>query len=361
MIVAAPEVARETGWPVLAVTSAFSAGLVASAIAGIPVGRMLDARGPRTVMTAGTALGVAGVVGVALAPNLWVFLAAWIVCGLAQSTLLYQAVFTVVIRRHGAGTQLPLTVLTLAGGLASTVFAPIVAALLGGLDWRATFLVLAGILAVVALPVTWFSLERRWPERRAAASTPEPADPVRAVLRTRRFWMLEITMLGIVAASFSATLAAVPLYMEKGFGFELAALALGLIGAGQVVGRLLFLVVPRRVAPWMPLAIVAVVTAVCLGLLAVVPGPPWLLVAIGMLAGAVRGAQTLVQASAVADRWGTRSYGAINGVFAAPVTIMMALAPAIGPAVAGGVGGYAAMTAIMAGVALVAAFTARAS
>jgi hypothetical protein len=68
-----------------------------------------------------------------------------------------------------------------------------------------------------------------------------------------------------------------------------------------------------------------------------------------------------VQASAVAERWGTRNYGSINGAFAAPITIAMALSPAIGAAVATGVGSYAAMTAVMAGLAFVAMFTARAS
>ena len=106
---------------------------------------------------------------------------------------------------------------------------------------------------------------------------------------------------------------------------------------------------------------VCALAALALGLLAVVPGPPWLLVLIGIGAGAVRGAHTLVQASAVADRWGTRNYGSINGAFAAPITIAAALTPAIGPAVALGLGSYAAMAAVMAVLALAAAVTARAT
>ena len=45
-----------------------------------------------------------------------------------------------------------LTVLTLAGGLASTIFAPITALLAGQLGWRGTYLVLAAVLAVVTIP-----------------------------------------------------------------------------------------------------------------------------------------------------------------------------------------------------------------
>ncbi|MDQ0894157.1 MFS transporter [Agromyces ramosus] len=359
MIVAAPEVARETGWPLVAITAAFSAGLVVSALAGVVAGRLLDQRGPRVVMTVGSAVGASGLVVVALAPNLIVFASGWLVCGLAQAAVLYQAAFTVITRRYGERRHTPLTVLTLAGGFASTVFAPIVAVLLTALDWRSTFLVLAAVLAAITIPLHWATLERSWPQ--ADEHHPHPEHTVSSVIRTRRFWMLEITMIALTVALFSATLAAVPLYMEKGLTFEFAALALGLIGAGQVVGRVLFLVLPHGTRPWVPVALVCALAAITLALLAVVPGPPWLLVLIGVVAGAVRGAQTLVQASAVADRWGTRNYGSINGAFAAPITIAAALTPAIGPAVAAGAGSFAAMAAIMAGLASVAAFTARAT
>src|SRR5688572_24217364 len=89
LIVAAPEISRETGWPLAAITAAFSGGVVVSAISGVVVGRMLDKRGPRLVMTAGSAVGAAGLVVVALAPNLIVFAAGWVICGLAQSAVLY--------------------------------------------------------------------------------------------------------------------------------------------------------------------------------------------------------------------------------------------------------------------------------
>jgi hypothetical protein len=238
------------------------------------------------------------------------------------------------------------------------VFAPVVAALLGVLDWRGAFLVLAGLLALVTVPLHWGSLEREWPH------TPDthpdgPAHTVSAVIRTRRFWLLEFTMIVLSVSLLSATLAAVPLFMEKGLTFELAAIGLGLIGAGQVIGRLVFLARPRNAPPWMLVAAVAVLAGVSLGVLAFVPGPAWLLITVGVIAGAVRGAHTLVQASAVSDRWGTRNYGSINGTFAAPITIAAALTPAIGPAVAIGVGSFSAMVAIMAGAALLAVVTAR--
>jgi len=210
-------------------------------------------------------------------------------------------------------------------------------------------LLLAGVLLATTAPLHWFSLERTWAPVRHDG--PKEVHTVSAVVRTRRFWMLELSMLTLATALFSVTLALIPLFTEKGMSSELAAWALGLLGAGQVIGRLLYVAMPHTVAPWVPLAVTAGLSAASLALLALVPGPPWLLIVIGIITGAVRGAQTLVQGSAVADRWGTRSYGAINGVFAAPITFIGAFGPALGPLLAVAAGSYSAMALIAVGLA----------
>lgn len=358
LIVAAPKISEQTGWPLALVTALFSMGLIVSAIAGILTGRLLDSRGPRLIMTVGSVVGVAGFTLVALSPNPVIFGLAWVVCGIAQSAIFYQAAFTVVTRRYGDRRQGAMTVVTLAGGLASTVFAPIVATLLSFLDWRATFLVLAGVLAVVTIPLHALTLETSWAAH-PPAKHEGSAHTVRSVLGTRSFWFLEVSMIAATVALYSVTLAAIPLFTEKGLTFELAAVGLGLLGAGQVVGRLLFVALPKATRPWVPVAIVGALAALLLLALALTPGPAWLLIVVGVVAGAIRGAQTLVQGSAVADRWGTRNYGAINGTFAAPITITAALAPAIGPALATGVGSYSGMAIVMAGVAGIAVLASR--
>src|SRR3954470_6067806 len=65
--VALASITADTGWSATAATAAFSAGLIVSALAGIPVGRWLDRHGPRGVMTAGSALAVPAAIGIAMA------------------------------------------------------------------------------------------------------------------------------------------------------------------------------------------------------------------------------------------------------------------------------------------------------
>ena len=81
--VLAPRIAADTGWLLPATTAAFSAALITAALVGIPVGRILDRHGPRAVMTDGSSLGAASVLGIATAPNLPLFTAAWLCAGKA--------------------------------------------------------------------------------------------------------------------------------------------------------------------------------------------------------------------------------------------------------------------------------------
>lgn len=95
--------------------------------------------------------------------------------------------------------------------------------------------------------------------------------------------------------------------------------------------------------------IVAAGAALVLALVAALPGPAFLLAILAVCAGAIRGALTLVQASAVAERWGTGRLGLLNGIFTAPLTAATALAPAIGIGLAVVAGSYPAALVILAG------------
>ncbi|TDB86712.1 MFS transporter, partial [Actinomadura sp. 7K534] len=149
--VLAPVITADTGWSMPAITAAFSAALVVAALVGVPVGRVLDRRGPHALMTGGSALAAIATVAVAAAPSpLW-FAAAWFLAGVAMSAVLYQPAFA-ALTRYYAPRHLPaLTTLTLVAGLASTVFAPLTDALAAHLTWRGVYLVLAAVLAAEGL------------------------------------------------------------------------------------------------------------------------------------------------------------------------------------------------------------------
>jgi MFS family permease len=357
--VLAPSIAADTGWSVPAVTAAFSAGLVVSALVGIPAGRWLDRIGPRRVMTAGSALAVPALAGIAWAPTFPVFAGAWLLAGVAMAGTLYLPAFAALTRWWGPRRIVALTAVTLLAGLASTIFAPLTAALLGPLGWRGTYLVLGLVLAVVTVPAHLLGLRGRWP----AAEAPRPGERAGSdhVVRSRAFLLLVVAIAGGSFTAFAVVVNQVPLLTERGLSTSAAAWALGLGGLGQVLGRLgygrLAAMARVRARAVLVLGFSAATTA----LLALLPGPAGLLIAAAMLAGAVRGIFTLLQATAVTDRWGAAHYGRLNGIVSAPAMLATAVAPWAGAALAGPLGGYPRVFLLLAGVAVVAALLAAGS
>ena len=350
--VLAAQITAGTGWSRTAVTLAYSAGNLAGALAGVPVGRLIQRHGPRPVMTVGSVLGALAVAGIAAAPGYGWFVAAWLAAGIATAGLYYPPAFAALTTWYGPRRVAALTTLTLAAGFASTIFAPLTSALAGPLGWRGTYLLLAAVLAAVTIPAHALFLRLPWTTPSGSPGRAGPARGAdRSVLASRAFLLLVAAATLCAFAQYAALVNLVPLLTGRGMTPGLAAWALGLGGAGQVAGRLCYRQLAARLGTrWRTVAVIAAGAGVIL-LLGLLPGPAALLVAASVLAGAVRGVFTLTEATLVTDHWGADRYAAVNGVFNAPLTAAGAIAPSIGAAIAAAVGSYPALFVILAAAA----------
>jgi MFS family permease len=356
--VLAVSITGDTGWTLPQVTAAFSLSLLVAAVGGIVVGRVIDRTGPRRVMTLGSLLAVPAVLAVAAAPSYPLFLLAWTVVGAATSALLYPPAFAALTRWGGARRVRALTILTLVAGLSSTIFAPLTAALEGWLGWRQTYVVLAGVLAVVTVPAHWFGLRHPWPADGTAPGADRPRLPgsrTVSIRRSRSFVVLVVAMTSASLCVYAAVINLVPLLTARGLTAGEAATALGLGGVGQVCGRLGYAWFASRTSVAVRNATVFGAVAVTTVLLAAAPPVLGLLLLASVLAGAARGMFTLVQATAVSDRWGVAGYATLNGLVSAPVMAATAAAPWVGSLLAATVGGQREGFAVLAGLAVLAA------
>ncbi|MEV7280840.1 MFS transporter [Streptomyces sp. NPDC093111] len=351
-----PRITASTGWSATVTTAAFSLALIVSGIAGIRVGRVIDRHGPRTVMTAGSAAGAVSLVVVALAPGLPVFFAGWALAGFAMAATFYPPAFAALTRWWAPDHVRALTIVTLAGGLASTVFAPLTAALAEHLTWRTTYLVLAAILAAVTIPAHALALKAPWPP---APATPAHSDGTpRTVTRSRPFLLLALAFTLSAFAMYAVVFSLVPLLLERGYTTSQAAWALGLGGAGQTLGRTLYATLARHTSTTTRTAVLVAFGALTTATLALTPGPYGLLITMSVAAGVVRGNLTLLQATAITDRWGTTHYGRLSGILGAPAMTASALAPFAAAVLAPPLGGtpplFGALAALGAAAALIA-------
>lgn len=347
--VLAGQISSTTGWTLTAVNGAFSIGLVCSALTGLVVGRILDRSGPRAVMTTGSALAVPALCVIALAGNLPMFITGWVLAGIAMGMVLYPPAFAAVTRWWSVGRTRALTILTIVGGLASTVFAPLTAVISVGAGWRSTYLILAGVLLLVTVPAHFFGLRRLWEPHRTEAdgSVPAPGPPT-AIARSVPFIALVAAVSLAALASFAAVVNLVPLLVERGIDTTLAAMALGIGGIGQVLGRLgygLFERLPLRLRTALVLAATTLTTAL-LGLTETLTAA----ILIALAAGVARGIFTLLHATAVTDRWGSAHYGRLTALVASPITLATALGPWAGAGLAALFGSYSRAFLVLAGI-----------
>src|SRR6185312_9453941 len=91
----------ETGWPLQWVIGSLSLGLLVSGLVSPMVGRLIERRGGRPVLASSAVLLAVGLTVTALSPNLPVFVAGWLVIGLAMGAGLYDPAFATLGRIYG--------------------------------------------------------------------------------------------------------------------------------------------------------------------------------------------------------------------------------------------------------------------
>jgi len=318
--VVAPEVTNDTGWSESIVAGAFSVGLLVAGVTAPAVARALSQRDPRFVLTAGSILGAAGMLLFAGAHHVAVLYGAWVVIGVAMAATLYEPAMAVLIAIDPARRHRTLATVTVAGGLASTVFAPLGGVLVDRLGWRTALTVLAigggastAILHAFVLPAA-----------RTLVAPPEPASP--EMLDSRPVRRLRVAMLFEQAALLATTAHLIGLLVDRGATLATAGAVLGVMGLGKVAGRLLLLGPVRGV----PLATAAAAcSAVQLVGLAVPLGTTGfpVLLASAAIVGAASGATTVLRPLILVELVGAGPFAAVNGHLQRSTTLSRAGAP----------------------------------
>jgi MFS family permease len=94
---------QELGWSRTALTGAYSAAIIVSGLAAIPVGRWLDGHGARALMTSGSAAATLLVLAWAQVSNLTAFYAIWVGIGMAIEIVVGLLVALYQTQLHATG------------------------------------------------------------------------------------------------------------------------------------------------------------------------------------------------------------------------------------------------------------------
>lgn len=325
----------ELGWTRAQASGAFSVALLLSGLVALPIGRWVDARGGRLVMTAGSVAGVLLLLAwsyVTTLPALYLIQAG---LGVVMGMVLYDVAFTVLASWFRRQRIRAMIVVTLMAGLASTIFIPLATALLEGFGWRSALRLLALLVAVTTVPLHALVLRDRparlglEPDGASSDHTPlapEVSVETRQAVRTPAFWWLSLSSSLDRIAIVGIAAHAVVMLLERGYSPGLVASVAGAIGLMQVGGRLLFSPASGRASLVQLAVLTYTIRVASLLVLLLVPGQLglWTFAA---LFGVANGASTLARAGLIGAVFGAAHYGSISGSMTMFIAVAQTLSP----------------------------------
>jgi MFS family permease len=241
-------IVRDTGWSVAGVSSAMTIGFLAMAVCSMAWGTLSDRWGPRPVVLTGSAAMAASLALASHATSLLAFQFVFGVLVGGSIAAIFAPMMATVTGWFDTHRSLAVSLVSAGMGIAPMTMAPLVAWLVSGHDWRTTMQIVAGIVAVIMIPV---ALLVRRPPALAAGNVAIPQDgglqadmSVGQAVRSPQFIILLLTnffccathsgpIIHTVSYAVSCGIplvAAVSIYSLEGFAGLFGRIAFGILG-----------------------------------------------------------------------------------------------------------------------------------
>jgi MFS family permease len=349
--VLAKPVAQDLGLSDVDLFTAFGLSLLLSGILAPLAGRWVDRFGGRVVMTAGSIVAVVSFLILASANDRIQCYVGWLVAGLAMTAALYDVAFPSLRRLFpDADYRKAVTLLTIFGGVASTVFWPLSDVLNRSCGWRWTYGIFA-LLHVGGIFAHLWSPDGRTPVKEAVEGELQPKQPL---FRDFRFVMLALGFACIAFSSSAVSMFAVRSLSENGLDRGTALFIASLIGPMQVAGRLLEYGFARHLGVKGMGTVSHILFVAALMVFCFVGSSPLLGIVFAIIYGFANGTMTIVRGTVPVFLLKNIPPGQLLGGLALPSAFAEAGAPAVFAFLAGLSGGHLWPLILCAGIALAA-------
>lgn len=315
-----------------AVTGAMTLALLAGAATMLPVGRHLDRRGGRGLMTAGALLATLLALAWSRVSSLPELYAVWAGIGAISSAVQYEAAFPVVVSHFPPELRSrALLGVTVVAGFASSIFLPAAGLLDDAFGWRTAIVILAVVHGLVVIPLNAYV---RAPVTHRQAQHRDRADAARRkatrnALRDRVFWLLGGGFVAQTGAVATVSVLLVTVLRALGHSPAFAATIAGLLGVLSVTGRLATTAAGRRVSTRQVTVIVFAAQGAGAVLLPLIGrATPGAIVCVLMF-GLGFGVATIARPALLAEHFGTDAFATLSALWAVPLTVMESCTPVL--------------------------------
>ena len=246
-----PHMAEDLGLSLSDIFGILSLGLFFGGLVSPVAGKLVDRYGGRWVMTIGSVVAAGAVLSLGRVDSTAELFVAILLAESAGMFVLYNVAFASVARLDlSIPPQKSISIITLFGGVASTIFWPLTLALYTALGWQNTWVVLGIALLLTCVPIHFLVLRGTEitpdsPPRSPRPNWPELTGPLR---KQGMLWMV----ISFVCSGYLMG-AVMTLWVtnvqDLGHSATMAALAGAVIGPFKTVGRFFEMVVSRNLYP----------------------------------------------------------------------------------------------------------------
>ena len=303
-----------------------SAALLAGSLTAPWAGALIDRLGARRMMAAGSMVVAAGFALLSQVGGAWGLTGALVLIEMIAPLVLYDAAFAALAQAVGEGrARRAITLMTMLGGFASTVFWPLTLALQQNWGWREAYLTFAALHLLLCLPLH-LSLPGGDRGRAETRSAP-PFAPLPAPLHRRAMVLLALALAlsWAVMSAFSAQW--VPVLGALGLSQTAAVAAGALMGPSQVAARVLEMLIAHHRHPMMTALVALACLTLSVVLLALAPVGFASAAVFAVLFGVGQGLATTVRGTVPLALFGLRGYAARLGRLASLRMLVAAIAP----------------------------------
>lgn len=324
-----PHIAAAHGWSLAQTLLGFSIALGVSGLTAPYACGLIERHGGHYIMAGGALIGALGLLLLPFASHYGLYLASWILLGVAMACNLYDPAFTALARIFGTASRRPITLVTFVGGLASTFSWPTTQMLIASGGWRTVYVVFAGVMAFIIAPLYAFVLPRN-----AVYVPPPAAEGAPAVTAAKTVLPVGAPFL-LMAAGFachaimqSGTLSHLLTILQRGGIDASTAVLIGaLFGPAQVLTRIADFVSRGRLHPLWLVRIAMGTMAFAFMLLVAAGFSPGIAMTFAVMLGAANGVVTIARGALPLAMFGAVGYGRVVGRIARPAQICQALSP----------------------------------
>ncbi len=320
----------------------------------------------RVTLVSLVALGLALFAATSVNGSIGWFYLAWFLAPIAGTGVTFVTWTQLISHWFDRKRGLALALVLCGSGLSAAVLPPLMSWAIERWDWRAGLLVLGAMpllltwpLALACFRATPTDVANAAPAAVTAEGAGSAAKPgggdFRSLVRSRKFWTLNLALTMVVSAIVGMVTNTVPLLRDIGLTATQAGSVFGAFGIALIVGRVAVGYLIDRV--WAP-----GVAAVALSLPAIGCAMLWradaswpmaALVAAIALVGVGTGAEFDLSAYLVSRYFGLEHYGRLFGIHLGLITAGSMLAPFMFAAMYKASGGYAPMLAYAAGCCII--------